>query len=158
MPIVIFCGYEVDMNSAGDKEGNAKRRKTPHLEAKVQPIDIHIGQQLRILRMQMRLSQGDLGRGIGLSYQQIQKYEWARNRVSASMLYEMARFFGVPMARFFEGLPDPASAPLGENLCGIDDQLAYISTTEGRQLIKRMLQLPPRIRKQVLSLVDVLAD
>lgn len=79
----------------------------------------------------MRLSQTELGRGVGLSYQQIQKSETGRNRISALMLYEMAKYFTAPAARFFEGLPERAVGPLSEAACEVDDHIAYISTTEG---------------------------
>jgi len=85
---------------------------------------------------------------------QIQKYQTGRNRVSALMLYEMARYFAVSAARFFEGLPVPAVGPLSEAACEVDDHIAYISTTEGRDLIGRMRLLPPRVRKRALSHID----
>jgi hypothetical protein len=74
------------------------------------------------------------------------------------MLYEMARYFAVPPARFFEGLPEPGADPISEAIGKVDDHIAYISTTEGRNLIGMMLLLSPRIRKRVLSLVGALAE
>ncbi|AYG64532.1 helix-turn-helix domain-containing protein [Rhizobium jaguaris] len=136
----------------------SERRQKRRLEPTIQSVDLHVGQQIRILRIQMRLSQSDLGKGIGLSYQQIQKYEIGRNRVSASMLYQMAKFFSVPAARFFEGIPEAVTGPSNEAARGVDDHIAYISTTEGRDLIARMLLLSPRVRKRVVSLVGALTQ
>jgi hypothetical protein len=74
------------------------------------------------------------------------------------MLYEMARYFAVPAARFFDDLPELAAGPLSEAAFAIDDRTAYISTTEGRDLIGRMPLLSPRVRKRVLSPVGALVE
>ncbi|MGI0522889.1 helix-turn-helix domain-containing protein [Rhizobium giardinii] len=58
----------------------------------IHPVDLHIGQQIRIRRIQSNVSQTDLAKGIGVSFQQVQKYENGKNRVSASMLYEVASY------------------------------------------------------------------
>jgi transcriptional regulator with XRE-family HTH domain len=77
------------------------------------PVDVHIGRQLRKLRIDRRLSQSKLAQAVGVSFQQLQKYESGANRVAASMLYGLARQLAVPLVAFFEGLPDPA---LGDNV------------------------------------------
>ena len=69
------------------------------------PIDIHVGQQMRRRRVQLGMSQESLGKAIGLTFQQVQKYERGANRVSASRLWRMADALGVPIAYFFEDLP-----------------------------------------------------
>jgi hypothetical protein len=69
-----FAALRSGMNSSSDIGINPRSRKTARLEAGIQPVDVHVGQQIPILRIQMRLSQTELGKGIGLSYQQIQKY------------------------------------------------------------------------------------
>ncbi|MDI5929007.1 helix-turn-helix transcriptional regulator [Rhizobium leguminosarum] len=122
------------------------------------PVDRHIGQQIRIRRIQSDLSQSDLAKGIGVSFQQVQKYERGKNRVSASMLYELARCLKVPVAIFFEGLPEPGTGDLSQIAAKVDERVAYISTTEGRELIGYILQLPPRVRSRLLSLVSVLIE
>ena len=71
-------------------------------------VDIHVGRKLRALRRERQLAQSVLGEAIGVTFQQIQKYEKGANRVSASMLYAIARRMAVPLTAFFEGLPDPA--------------------------------------------------
>ena len=72
------------------------------------PVDVHVGARMRELRKSQGVSQTDLGSAIGVTFQQIQKYEKGTNRVSASMLYAIARRLAVPLTAFFEGLPDPA--------------------------------------------------
>ena len=72
------------------------------------PVDVHVGARLRALRNSQRLSQEKLANTVGVTFQQIQKYESGVNRISASMLYGIARRLAVPVAAFFEGLPDTA--------------------------------------------------
>lgn len=69
------------------------------------PVDQHIGARLRAFRLQRNLSLQAVGQGLGVTYQQIRKYESGSNRVSASTLYRLAEFFGVEPCAFFEGLP-----------------------------------------------------
>ena len=76
-------------------------------------VDRHVGQRIRARRKALGLSQASLGEALGYSFQQAQKYENGANRVSASKLYETARFLGVPVSYFFEGLPDPTSGAQG---------------------------------------------
>jgi transcriptional regulator with XRE-family HTH domain len=70
--------------------------------------DTHVGTQIRLRRLELDISQQDLGHAVGCTFQQIQKYENAKNRVSASRLWRLAQVLSVPIGYFFEGLPgDP---------------------------------------------------
>jgi len=73
------------------------------------PVDIHVGSRLRLQRTILGLSQTDLAEKVGLTFQAIQKYERGDIRISASRLYELAKVLGIPVASFFEGLPDSAT-------------------------------------------------
>jgi len=76
------------------------------------PIDVHVGQRIRLRRTLMGLSQEKLGEALGLTFQQVQKYERGANRVSASRLLELSRVMNVPVSFFFDGAPgEPAAAP-----------------------------------------------
>jgi transcriptional regulator with XRE-family HTH domain len=76
------------------------------------PVDVHVGARLKMLRVQRGLSQTAVAEGVGLTFQQIQKYENGSNRISASRLVEFARALGVPIRAFFEGLgPDESRPP-----------------------------------------------
>ena len=75
------------------------------------PVDIHVGGRVRLRRRMLGLSQERLAGALGLTFQQVQKYERGSNRISASKLYEIARFLSAPVAYFFEGLSDPTTAP-----------------------------------------------
>ena len=73
-------------------------------------VDIHVGRQLKNIRTKRRLSQTDVARRLGLSFQQIQKYEIGSNRIAASRLYELSHILDVPTSYFFDGLDSAASA------------------------------------------------
>ena len=76
--------------------------RSPH------PTDIHVGKRIRLRRLYLDMGQQELGKALGLTFQQVQKYEVATNRVSASRLVEIARALDVPIAYFFDGLPGAA--------------------------------------------------
>src|SRR5579872_455724 len=77
----------------------------------IDPIDHHIGQQIKILRITQRMSQEQLGKAVGVTFQQIQKYENGVNRVSAAMLYRFSQILGVQTGTIFEGLADIGKTP-----------------------------------------------
>ncbi|MCC4595410.1 helix-turn-helix domain-containing protein [Xanthomonas campestris pv. phormiicola] len=124
----------------------------------VHPVDRHIGQQIRLCRIQSDVSQVSLAEGIGVTFQQVQKYESGKNRVSGSMLYDIAGHLRVPVASFFEGLPEPGSGELSDIAPKSSKLIAYIATNEGRDFIGHLLQLPPRVRSRLLSFVGVLTE
>jgi transcriptional regulator with XRE-family HTH domain len=77
-------------------------------------VDTHVGQRLRIRRNMLGITQGDLGEKVGLTFQQIQKYELGTNRISASRLFEISRVLSVPITFFFENIDlrdDPSVRP-----------------------------------------------
>ncbi len=74
------------------------------------PVDVLVGQNIRICRLQKGLSQGELGRRIGVTFQQVQKYEKGANRVGASCLTQIADVLGVPIPTLFDGAPSPTHA------------------------------------------------
>src|SRR5579884_1124067 len=82
------------------------RRKTD----RPNPIDVHVGSRIRLRRNMLALSQEKLGEAIGLTFQQVQKYERGANRVGASRLHELSRVLDVPVSFFFDDT-DPVRAP-----------------------------------------------
>lgn len=127
-------------------------------ESAAHPADQHVGRQIATVRVQSDVSQAQLARLIGISFQQLQKYENAKNRVSASMLYEIATSLGVPVSRFFEGLP-------GNDVIGgeirplpVDERIDFIASAEGRRLIEGLMQLHPRVRNRVSALIAALGE
>ena len=74
------------------------------------PVDVHVGARLRVRRTLMGMSQTALGEAIGLTFQQMQKYERGTNRISSSRLYDLARVLDVPIAYFFDDMPTAVAA------------------------------------------------
>lgn len=111
-----------------------------------------------MVRVQSGVSQAQLGRSIGISFQQLQKYENARNRVSASMLYEIGRSLDVPVSRFFEGLPGNNETSREASPLPVDERIEFIASAEGRRLIEGLMQLRPRVRGRVASLISALGE
>lgn len=125
-------------------------------ESEPHPADRHVGRQIASVRIQSDVSQAQLARSIGISFQQLQKYESARNRVSASMLYEIGRSLDVPVSRFFEGLPgngEAAASPLP-----VDARIHFIASAEGRRLVAALMQLRPRVRARISELIAALGE
>jgi transcriptional regulator with XRE-family HTH domain len=77
------------------------------------PIDVHVGQRLRLVRKLSKRSQSKLGNAVGLTFQQIQKYEKGTNRIGASRLFEFSQIFDVPVSFFFDDMPpETAGEPI----------------------------------------------
>lgn len=130
----------------------------PKIDNDPHPADQHVGRQVATVRVQSDVSQAQLARSIGISFQQLQKYENARNRVSASMLYEIASSLGVPVGRFFEGLPGNDATRVEARPLPVDERLDFIASAEGRRLIEGLVNLPPRVRGRVSSLIAALGE
>jgi len=115
------------------------------------PVDVHVGRRLRMRRAQLGMSQTTLGDKLGITFQQIQKYERGANRVSASMLYDITRVVGTEIAYFFEDLPDVDIA--GALTTAVSERRqSYLSSPEGHKLIEAMSSLPKSLRSKILSL------
>lgn len=123
----------------------------PHL------ADQHVGRQIASVRVQSDVSQAQLAGAIGISSQQLQKYENARNRVSASMLYEIASVLGVPVSRFFQGLPGNEIGS-GSTPLPVDERIEFIASAEGRRLIEGLMQLRPPLRARVSTAIAALGE
>src|SRR6201985_1779523 len=78
-------------------------------DGKPNPVDVHVGSRVRLRRTLLGMSQEKLGEAIGLTFQQVQKYERGANRIGASRLFDLARVLDVPVAFFFEDLPSEVS-------------------------------------------------
>ena len=115
-------------------------------KAVITSVDEHIGQRLQLRRVMLGLSQKDLADACGISFQQLQKYEVANNRISASRLFELSTVLETPMSFFFMGLPGnvpettrSGRRPMHVSDGGSDDPL---SKNETLQLIKLFWKLP----------------
>ncbi|MCP4560896.1 MAG: helix-turn-helix transcriptional regulator [Bosea sp.] len=124
------------------------------------PIDRHVGSRVRMQRMLAGISQEKLGEALGLTFQQVQKYEKGTNRISASRLQQIAKMLGVPVAFFFEGAPSGEATAVGFADASSTAYVAdFLSTSEGVQLSKAFVRIKsPRVRRRVIDLVEALAD
>ncbi len=126
------------------------------------PVDVHVGGRVRMRRILIGLSQEKLGEQLGLTFQQVQKYEKGSNRISASRLWQMARILGVPVAFFFDDIPDTPnenSQPGFGESAGETALMDFLSSTEGFQLNRAFSQIEqPNVRRKLVELAKALAD
>ena len=89
------------------------QRKRPSASAKggPNPVDIHVGARLRLRRTLLGMSQDKLGQALGLTFQQIQKYERGANRIGSSRLYQLGQILDVPVSYFFDDMTEDIAAP-----------------------------------------------
>jgi len=124
------------------------------------PIDVHVGLQVRLRRKELKISQEKLADTLGLTFQQVQKYERGANRISASKLYEIARTLRVPIGWFFEGLTDPVTGR-SPDLEAFSPAYAheFLMTQEGMDLANLFPRVEPkRVRRRLVDLVRSLAE
>jgi transcriptional regulator with XRE-family HTH domain len=135
---------EVDVNDLTPASG-------PH------PIDRHVGLRIRMRRKELGISQEKLAEALGLTFQQVQKYERAANRVSASKLFQVARALSTTVGYFYEGLAESAHEG-GASAADISAQ-DFLITGEGMELAAAFPKIPrARLRRKILDLVRALAD
>ena len=135
-------------------------KKTPDL------IDRHVGSRVRMRRMLMKMSQEKLGEALGLTFQQIQKYEKGLNRIGASRLQQISRALNVPPSFFFEGAPTGVEAAAAvEGPAGFEEEaqthhvVDFMSTAEGVHLNRYFARIRnPKVRRRLLELVAALAE
>lgn len=122
------------------------------------PIDVHVGRKLQLRRTLLGLSQERLGDLIGLTFQQVQKYESGANRVSSSRLYDIARVLEIGIPYFFEGMTAEVQGQSPGHLQGAvplvsDDEKDPMARRETLELVRAYYQIKnPRIRKQLVDL------
>jgi transcriptional regulator with XRE-family HTH domain len=122
------------------------------------PIDVQVGNRVRIRRMLIGMSQERLGDLLGLTFQQVQKYEKGVNRIGAGRLFEMARILNVPVDFFYEGVNAHAGQPGAAEGEGAP-VMEFVSSGEGLQLSLAFMKIKDaKVRKRVLDLVKSLAE
>ncbi len=132
---------------------------------KPNPVDIHVGSRVRLRRTLLGLSQEKLGEAVGLTFQQIQKYERGANRIGASRMYALSRVLDVPVSFFFEDMPPEISGKGGKPVPGLaekyqeefsQDPLAKRETLELVRAYYRIKE--PNVRKRLFDLAKSLAS
>ena len=138
-----------------DQPGRRTWRKSLNKERNA--IDKHVGTRVRMRRLMLDLSQSQLADGLGLTFQQVQKYEKGTNRISASRLHQLSQILRVPVPFFFEGAPDelhlPERSEGGPTIA--TDVGALLSTSDGIALVRAYTRIEhPRIRRAIVALVE----
>jgi transcriptional regulator with XRE-family HTH domain len=122
------------------------------------PVDKHVGSRVRMRRMMLGMSQEKLGDALGLTFQQVQKYEKGTNRIGASRLQQISHILQVPVAFFFEGAPHLAGmTPATE----FDEAPSpayvadFLATSDGLSLTKAFMRIPDaKLRRRIVELVE----
>lgn len=124
------------------------------------PIDKHVGSRVRMRRVLIGMSQEKLGAALGLTFQQVQKYEKGTNRIGASRLQQIAGILSVPPAFLFEDMPNTNGS--GEQSLAEDGSgfvVDFLSTAEGLMLNKAFVRIKEaKVRKKIIDLVTALAE
>jgi transcriptional regulator with XRE-family HTH domain len=122
------------------------------------PIDKHVGSRVRMRRMMLSMSQEKLGGALGLTFQQVQKYEKGTNRIGASRLQQISHILQVPVAFFFEG------APAAQHSEGMSEAPSpsyvsdFLATSDGLALTKAFMEIKePKLRRRIVDLVEEIA-
>jgi len=148
-----------EIQSPRDRRSSARRYPpgTPN------PVDIHVGSRVRLRRTLLGLSQDKLGQALGLTFQQVQKYERGANRVGASRLFELSRILDVPVSFFFDDMPDAIATAFETPAGGFRDrpQVSYeadsLSRRETLELVRAYYRIAnPKVRKRLFELTKSL--
>jgi transcriptional regulator with XRE-family HTH domain len=127
---------------------------------KPNPVDAHVGSRVRLRRMLLGMSQERLGESMGLTFQQVQKYEKGVNRIGASRLFQIARILDVPIQFFFEEAPQ-IDCSAAHGMAEPDSEtfiLEFLNSREGLELNRAFVKIAdPKVRKSVVDLVRALS-
>lgn len=133
--------------------------KSQHAPRSPNPVDIHVGTRVRLRRKVMKMSQEKLGNHLGVTFQQVQKYERGANRVGASRLWRMSQVLDVPVAFFYEGLGE--NIPASEFGEGDQTPIVYdfINSSDGISLAMAVSKIKSKaVRRQILELARAMSE
>ncbi len=121
-------------------------------------VDRHVGSRIRLRRQLLNMSQEKLGEELGVTFQQVQKYERGTNRVGAGRLFILARVLDVPVSFFYDGVSEAMAVPgfsEGDQTPIVDD---FIQSADGVALAQAFARITePKVRRRILELVRTLA-
>jgi transcriptional regulator with XRE-family HTH domain len=150
-------GNEETMPGGNEERAGAQQGRKPN------PMDTHVGSRVRLRRMVIGMSQEKLGERMGLTFQQIQKYEKGTNRVGASRLYQLSQILDVPVQFFFEDAPLHVTGRT--NVGGFAESkteaylLDFLNSRDGLELNRAFVKITdPKVRKRVVELVRALSE
>lgn len=128
------------------------------------PVDVHVGKRLRLRRTILGMSQEALGNAVGITFQQVQKYERGTNRMGASRLYEFSKILNVSVSYFYEDYVDgkidaDSVAGMGERDAVGFEYEDKMASRETMEMMRAYYKIPsPQLRKRVFELVKTLAE
>jgi transcriptional regulator with XRE-family HTH domain len=143
------------------------------MATKPNPIDVHVGKRLRLRRTLLGMSQERLGELLGLTFQQVQKYERGVNRIGSSRLFELGQILDVPVSFFFDDLPEGVGGALAGSFGGYaapglaeeraafehEDDTLPLDRRETLELVRAYYRIgDPAVRKRLFELAKALAN
>jgi transcriptional regulator with XRE-family HTH domain len=155
--------FEIAHGKRIESMAGAEQALGSERESRPSPIDVHVGTRIRLRRTLLGMSQERLGESLGLTFQQVQKYERGVNRVGASRLFDLSRVLDVPISFFFDDMPDSLAANFG----GVPNRRSgghaeaqdpfgddTLSRRETLELVRAYYRITdPSIRKRVFDLI-----
>ena len=122
------------------------------------PVDRHVGSRVRMRRLMVGMSQERLGDALGLTFQQIQKYEKGTNRIGASRIQQIAEILQVPVSFLFEGSPGSSAGAEGFGTAPSPAYVAdFLATAEGLALIRAFMRVPDiKLRRAIVDMVELI--
>jgi transcriptional regulator with XRE-family HTH domain len=146
------------VNEIRDEEHEEKGSRRPN------PVDIHVGGRVRFRRMLLGMSQEKLGERLGLTFQQVQKYEKGVNRIGASRLFDLSQVLQVPIQFFYEEAPGALAQASADHGRGFADRsgestiVEFLNTRDGLELNKAFVRIQDvKVRRSIVDLVRSLA-
>jgi len=140
----------------------SSRGRTP--QGNPNPVDVHVGSRIRLRRTLLGMSQERLGDALGLTFQQVQKYERGTNRVGASRLWDLSRVLDVPISFFYEDMSEGVADKSPRLIAGLDEEPEAVEADpltkrETLELVRAYYRIvDPTIRKRVFDLAKALAS
>jgi transcriptional regulator with XRE-family HTH domain len=146
-------------------KSEAGRKRRPKFD-KPNPIDIHVGSRVRLRRTLLGMSQEKLGEAIGLTFQQVQKYERGANRIGASRLYDLSRVLDVAVSYFFDDITPVTASAAEARLGGIVEEPASPAQEADPMMRRETLELvrayyrigDPQVRRRLFDLTKAIAN
>ena len=119
-------------------------------------VDAHVGQRIRFRRIMLGYSQGDLAKALGLTFQQVQKYEKGTNRIGASRLFAIASFLRVPVGFFFEDMPGETQMPAVSEVEPVN--IDFMTSKEAVKLCQAFSQIEDQnVRTNLIQMTSAIA-
>jgi transcriptional regulator with XRE-family HTH domain len=148
-------GMAKNDNALEESENEERNARRPN------PIDAHVGSRVRLRRMLLGMSQEKLGEHLGLTFQQVQKYEKGVNRIGASRLFDLSHVLGVPVQFFYEDAPAGSDAVANAGFAERPAEsyvVDFLSSRDGLELNKAFVRIEdPNVRRSIIDLVRSIA-